>query len=303
MKHQFKTVTITSLLILFVATITAQIKTSVHNKDNDTYLEFDKIINHYKQIKEDTNDLNIGIEIYNGTFGYLSVVTYSGKYRVIPKEKFNALKMIFKAFSFDYEIEEIFKYEVLITSNSGESYWLPIQSELLVFWKKELKKDDFVAIYTRALGSTRNKNIDRWIITINSFSADYYDELWDVALNNLRENKDLIGLSCLNKLIEINPKDGRNYSVYGYYYYNHNPNKEENIIKADSLYNISINLSPNYSQTYYQKAMLEFTKHKYSDAWKNIDKAKKLGNQSFDQSFIDNLESKLPYSEYQKVKN
>ena len=74
----------------------------------------------------------------------------------------------------------------------------------------------------------------------------------------------------------LDPKDGRNYSMYGYYFYDKGyPENKELLLKADSLYTIAEKLSPNYSYGYYQKALAKFQLGEYAEAWRAIDKAKR----------------------------
>ncbi len=40
--------------------------------------------------------------------------------------------------------------------------------------------------------------------------------VYNINLKNFNDGKDTIGLRCLNKMISIEPNDGRNYTMLGY---------------------------------------------------------------------------------------
>ena len=226
------------------------------------------------------------------------LIKNTGRFRKIPSKKFIWLEGVFKSFRFQHKVEDLFKNEVLIETESG-NYWLPIQNSLESFWHEELKISDYALIYIRAYGSTYEKTSDKWLFTINSFNSNYYDGLWEEALNSFNEKDSFNGLNCVNKLIELDPKDGRNFSMLGFYYYDKGyPSNIELLKKADSLYTKAIELSPNYSYVYYQKALVKMQLAEYSKAWDNIELARNLGEENIKKNKLVELENKLPYEKY-----
>ena len=292
---------ITLLIILTSSCSYGQIEN--HNKKKNTFVEFSIITNHFEGL-ENINDLKSDVNLNTSTPGYLVLVKNTEKIRKIPTSKFKWLKAVFKSFGFKHKAEELFENEVLIKTNSG-NFWLPIQISLEDFWKDELKENEYALIYIRAYGTTNDTQLNnKWLFTINSFNSDYYDGLWEETLNSFNANDSTNGLNCINKLIELNPKDGQNYSIIGFYYYDKGyPTNKELLRKSDALYDKAIELTPSYSYVYYQKALVKMQMKEYKNAWKNIDKARKLGETNIEQKKIKELENKLTYSEYLKSTN
>lgn len=289
-------------LFLFLTFVSSFGQKSIHNRKTNTLVEFSTIKNYFDEL-EALNNQKSDINLNAKTPGYLLLVKNTGEFRNIPSEKYKWLESIFKSFGFKHKVEDLFENEILIETESG-SYWLPIQKSLENFWREELKISDSALIYIRAYGSTNESNSDKWLFTINSFNSDYYDGLWEEALNSFNDNDSTNGINCVKKLIDLDPKDGRNFSMLGFYYYDKGfPSNTKLLKKADSLYATSIELSPDYSYVYYQKALVKMQLTEYSKAWDNIEIARKLGEVNIEKKILEELENKLSYSKYLKTKN
>ncbi|MEY8022135.1 hypothetical protein AB8P51_14955 [Muriicola sp. SD30] len=292
----------TNALILFLISFNLLGQQNIHNQNPNTLVEFSTVKNHFEEL-ENLNNKKSDVIVNSATPGYLLLVKNTGEFRNIPPEKIKKLQGIFKSFDFKFKVEDLFENEALIKTEDGE-YWFPIQKSLEAFWKEELTTSDCALIYIRAYGSTNDKESNKWLFTINSFNANFYDGLWEEALNSFNSNEPSNGLNCLYKLIELEPEDGRNYSMLGYYYYDQGfPSKIELLKKADSLYSKAIELSPQYSYVYYQKALAKLQLSEYVEAWYNIDLARKLGEENIENKKLIELENKLSYKEYLKTKN
>lgn len=288
--------------LLFLIVINSYSQEEIHNKKPNTLVEFSAIKNYFERL-EVQNNQKPDIYLNTATPGYLLLVKSTKQVRKIPSEKYKWLEGVFKVFHFKYNVDDLFENEVLINVDSDE-YWLPIQKGLEKYWDEELNKGDYALIYIRAYGSTNEKITDKWLFTINSFNSDYYDGLWEEALNSFNGNDYSNGLRCVQKLIELDPKDGRNFSMLGFYYYDKGyPSDTKLLKKADSLYTKAIKLSPDYSYVYYQKALVKMQLGEYSKAWDNIEIAKKLGEVNIEEKMLAELESKLSYSKYLERKN
>lgn len=295
MKNTFK---IICLLIVSIATA----QENIHNKNKNTLVEFSEITEYYNKVNS-SQDIKADINAYAGTYGYLTIVESLESVRKIDSNKLMWLTSILKSLSIAENAKEIFESEVLLNTN-GEKYWLPIQNELLDYWNNEMKLKKKALIYIRAFGSTKDIEENKWLFTINSFNSNFYDGLWEEALDSFNQQNEKNGLRCINKLIELNPKDGRNFSMYGYYYYDKGyPDNVKLLRKADSLYSIAEKLSPNYSYGYYQKALVKFQLGEYSKAWDNIEKARNLGETRIEKVILERFENKLPYAEYLEGNN
>ncbi|WP_139959127.1 hypothetical protein [Flavicella sediminum] len=275
----------------------------VHNRAKNTFAEFSDIAAHFNSYETEFGDKVNKINFYSGTFGYMLLVKNTGQFRTISVDKMKRLSMVIKSIQPDFVVSDIFEKEVLLQTKTG-TVWLPIQKTLYNYWIDELKKEDPVLIFIRTYGSWENTSDNKWLFTINSFNANYYDGLWEVALESFEAKDAANGISCLNTLIAIDPKDGRNYAMYGYYYYDKGfPNDTKLLKKADSLYNLSIKLTPDFSYAHYQKALTSFQLGNYKNAWKHIDKAKELGETRIEKNILNRFEEKLPYADYLKIKS
>jgi len=293
-----------TILFIFIAIFRGNSQNGlIHNTDKNTLVNFSEALNYLQNIV----DSKLKGKVYTVTgvnYGYLLIVKSMDECRDISAEKKEFLDYAFKTIGAYGKAKNLFNKEVFVETDTG-NYWFPIQDGLLSYWQEELKKNDLALIYIRFYGSMSNTQKDKLIFTINGFNSNYYDGLWEEALNNFNDGKDTIGLRCVNKLMAFDPKDGRNYALKGFYYTSlgkKNLNDLSAFTKADSLFSIAEELTPNYSYQYFQRAILKFYLHDYPLSWKYIEKAKSMNEDKIEQNFVDDLESKLPYEEYIKTK-
>jgi hypothetical protein len=294
------------LIICFATIFSFQVNAQtslIHNTDNNNLVNFSEALNFLDNIQAKSLPGRV-YTLSMRNFGYLLVVKSLVECRKIPAEKIDFLSYAFKSMHIQYNPSDIFKEEVLVETDAGK-FWFPIQDELFGYWIKELKKDDLALIYIRFYGIINYESDNDLIFTINSFNANYYDGLWEEALNTLNIGKDTIGVRCIKKLISLNPSDGRNYAMLGYYFTNigrKNMNDHSLYLKADSLFTISEKLTPEYSYQYFQRAILKFNLGDYASSWTDIEKAKALKDEHIEQSFLKDLESKYPYAKFINLK-
>lgn len=275
----------------------------IHNTDKSTLVNFSEALEYLHEFGETRPEG----KVYNITlnnFGYLLIVKSLGEYRYISVEKKEFLDYVFKTIGVYDKAKDLFNNEVLVETDAG-NYWFPIQDELLGYWHDELKEGDLTLIYIRFYGSMSENSDDKWIFTINGFNSSYYDGLWEEALNNFNNKKDTIGLRCVKKLISLDPDDGRNYAMLGFYYTltgEQNSNDQSVFTKADSLFSIAEKLTPGYSYQYFQRAILKFYMNDYIQSWSYIEKARSMNEVGIEQFFIDDLESKFPYKDFLQTK-
>jgi len=275
----------------------------LHNRDNNTLVNFSEALQYWQDFGEaKSENQNVNISLNN--YGYLLLVESLGEYRDIVPEKKELLDYVFKAIGVYDQAKNLFNKEVLVETDAGK-YWFPIQDGLLGYWNDELKSGGKTLIYIRFYGSMSNRSEGKLVFTINGFNSGYYDGLWEEAMNNFNDGKDTIGLRCVKKLISLDPNDGRNHAMLGFHYTMVGAgdlNDQVSFNKADSLFSIAEKLSPEYSFQYFQHAILKFYIHDYVQSWSYIEKARSMNEERIEQSFIDDLESKLPYEEYLKAK-
>ncbi|WP_375560089.1 tetratricopeptide repeat protein [Bernardetia sp. OM2101] len=275
---------------------------NIHNRASNTLVEFNEIIDFYNnENKKGGQDSDVNT--YASTFGYLSLIEGNGEIRQISDTKLNWLNSIFKSLSIPQKASDLFQEEVLIESNN-KKYWLPLQKGLVGYWREEVKPNTKILIYLRTFGSIKDLDENKWLFTINSFTTNYYDVLWEEVLNSFDTNDSTNALNCIDKLIELNPKDGRNFSMLGFYYYDKAyPSNTELLKKADLCYSKAIELTPNDSYVYYQRALVKMQLSEYFKAWDNIEIARKLGEENIEENKLAELENKLAYTEYLKSKD
>ncbi len=277
----------------------------LHNKKANTFVEFSEIERFYELLNQKETNLKTEdvIHTYSLTYGYMVLVESLGQKRKISTGKLEILDLIFKSFGLSENIKSVFEYEVLVKTDTG-LFWIPIQNTLHSFWVDEMTIRTKGLIYIRAFGSLKDNRESKWLFTINSFNSNFYDGLWEEALKSFKEEDSENGLACVQKLIELDPNDGRNYYLYGFHYYKiGHPKNFELLKKADSLYTIAEKLSPNYSYGHYQKALAKIQLGQYVKAWDAIEKAKSLGETEIETSVINKLESKLTRKEYLKMQH
>ncbi len=292
---------ISLFLLLIVSNLSFSQESIFHNKRPNTLLDF-KVITDYYEIVNNQDGSDSGVNIYASTNGYLVLIESGEKTRKIADEKLSWLNMIFKSVNITQKASDLFEHEVLINTDDGK-YWLPIQKQLYGFWEKVMKLNKQALIFIRTFGSTDDEKENRFLFTINSFSGNFYDGLWEEAIKSYDVKDDVNANNIVKKLMELDPKDGRNYAMYGYHYYDKGyPYNRPLLQKADSLFSIAEKLSPDYSYGHYQRSLVKFQLGEYVKAWEALDKARSLGETNIEGYILERFEAKLPYAEYLKVK-
>jgi hypothetical protein len=255
----------------------------IHNTDKNNLVNFSEVLGYINRFNETPLPQGKVFTITSINYGYLLLVKSLKGCREISAEKKEFLNYAFKAIGVYEKAKDLFHNEVLVETDAGK-FWFPIQDELLKYWLEELKEGDLTLIYIRFYGAINN-TADKWIFTINSFNSDYYDGLWEEALDNFNKEKDTIGLRCVKKLISLDPSDGRNYAILAWYYTTtgEKMNNSSLFIKADSLFSIAEKLTPQYSFQYFQRAILKSYLGDYFKSWFYIDKAKSLNDGHIEQ--------------------
>lgn len=275
----------------------------VHDSYKNTLIEFSEVIAFYEKMNSQ-NEIKNSYFHYNGATAYATIVQSAGKRRSLAKDKADFFDAIFTSMGIADNAKGLFTDEVLIDTKAGQ-FWLPIQKSLIGYWEDEVKKGDFVLINIRSYGAISAEKGYSWLFGINAFSANYYDDLWDLAIAEFDKGNEANGLNCVYKMMELSPKDGRNYSMLGYFYYEKGfPDDRPYLLKADSLYDIGQKYTPDYAYQYYQRALVKIRLKEYFSAWENIDMARKLGvpKNQFYQPIMKQLEEALPYETYSSQK-
>jgi len=269
---------------------------NIHNTYKSTFAELSDITAFYSN--SPVTDAKSEVNMFASTNGYLLLIESGVKTRRIKKEKLKWLGSIFASLKIGYQPKDLFTHEVLV-KGADKEYWFPIQKNLIEYWMNEMKEGQKALINIRVFGSLNIEEEEKWLFTINSFNAGFYDGLWEEAMTSFGSGNSPNALRCLNKMIELNPKDGRNHAMYGFYYYQQGyPDNVSLLQKADSLYDIGLKYSPDYGYGYYQRALTQIQLREYMAAWDDIEKARSLKVKGIESFIIERLENKLSYSDY-----
>jgi hypothetical protein len=97
-------------------------------------------------------------------------VTYTGTTRKLAGARKTHLEEWGRSFGVESRIVALYDSEMLVTECGGE-YWLPVQSQVLPHFEKELKKGDPVTLYTMYAGGRKIDGSWNWFFLVNEFQA------------------------------------------------------------------------------------------------------------------------------------
>lgn len=97
-------------------------------------------------------------------------VTYTGTTRKLAGAHKTHLEEWGKSFGVEPRIVALYDSEMLVTE-CGVEYWLPVQSQVLPHFEKELKKGDPVTLYTMYAGGRKIEGAWNWFFLVNEFQA------------------------------------------------------------------------------------------------------------------------------------
>jgi hypothetical protein len=97
-------------------------------------------------------------------------VKYTGSVRDMPKVRAEMISYWGKSRSIDLKYINLFKQEMLFMEGADE-HWLPVQTQLLPFFEKEVKKGDYINLFTVWVGYHVMKERVDWIFLVNEFQT------------------------------------------------------------------------------------------------------------------------------------
>jgi hypothetical protein len=98
-------------------------------------------------------------------------VKYTGKTRPISESKKDFLLKWAQTFTQNSsEYPAHYETDVLFTEN-GVEYWLPVQKQVLPYFQKELKIDDYIDIYIVRAGGVCSKQVCDWLFLVEEFQT------------------------------------------------------------------------------------------------------------------------------------
>ncbi len=94
--------------------------------------------------------------------------TYTGIFKKIDWKKYSSVLICVNIFNVNKPFKEmlgLYGHELQI-KNGTETYWMPVQSSIIPYLKKEVKEGEVINLYVIRLGADKCK----WAFFINEFS-------------------------------------------------------------------------------------------------------------------------------------
>jgi hypothetical protein len=95
-------------------------------------------------------------------------VTYTGELRSISSVRKEFIANWAKTRKVGEELVDLFQEELLFREGTTE-YWLPVQKQVVPYFKQELKIGDQVELYLIWIGARREFGVADWIFLVNEF--------------------------------------------------------------------------------------------------------------------------------------
>jgi hypothetical protein len=99
-----------------------------------------------------------------------AAVIFRGQIRPIPESRLAFMREYFGTFRHLPEQVRLFSHEVLCREGDTE-YWLPIQSSVLTYFKRQVARGDSVDVFATWLGARRDGDRLDWVFTVNEFQV------------------------------------------------------------------------------------------------------------------------------------
>jgi hypothetical protein len=95
-------------------------------------------------------------------------VTYVGEMRKISLTRKNFIAEWAKTRKVPQDLVGLFEEEVLFKEGQTE-YWLPVQKQVIPYFKEELKAGEKVDLYLIWIGARRESEVSDWVFLVNEF--------------------------------------------------------------------------------------------------------------------------------------
>lgn len=95
-------------------------------------------------------------------------VKYTGVIHPIPQTRKEMLYYWTKSYKVSPQYTSLFKQEMLFKEGSDD-HWLPVQTQLIPFFRKELKNGDEVDLFTIWVGYRVTRESVDWLFLVNEF--------------------------------------------------------------------------------------------------------------------------------------
>jgi hypothetical protein len=144
-------------------TIQDEYNLSGSNWDRYRPVTLAEIKEHLAHFPENSVGMTVNAEAASNPYRIHAV--YLSEFRTIPPAKLQLIK-----FQIPDPFTILFKYEVLVEAEA-EKYWMPVQTPLIPYLKKELPKGGRVCFYIMAVGRVDREEKHDWVFIINEFQV------------------------------------------------------------------------------------------------------------------------------------
>ena len=119
------------------------------------------------QVTAENTDLLEGDYSVNARDHSIKVrVMFTGESRAINKDKKKLIEMWVKTFQMKPEVATLFQKELLF-KEGDTSYWLPVQSDVVPYFFKEVQPGGSVWLYAQLWGSAKGQ----YVVVVNEFDV------------------------------------------------------------------------------------------------------------------------------------
>ncbi|WP_020404574.1 tetratricopeptide repeat protein [Gracilimonas tropica] len=315
LKLIFALITSTLAILNIQITALAQAYSSdpvIHNFNANTFVTIDEIFNEFKGLQKfegkgenNKDEFANHLKLTRHIFGYALIAKNLDSLRQIPTEKKEAFDLSIDLLNLDAKFKEIVTNEVYLEVD-GHQLWIPIQDKLFSIWRDNVAGQDSVLIYTRIIGGYNTDPANSWFLIMTGFHEELQTVLWNEGIEKFNAGLDKIGERYLSKLIDLYPNDAEAKASLAYHYTekgfsNTGDQRQHYFNKANTLFLDAERLAPDYGFQYFQQAILRYHQNRFVDSWNLIEKARENGHTDIEEKFLNQLNSKLSFEEYQKI--
>ncbi|MEO9849473.1 MAG: hypothetical protein ABJH72_13565 [Reichenbachiella sp.] len=162
---------LTTLVLLLPSMLFAQVDPYEKWDKNYTEIDLSELLNS-EQMYADSIESNFDEtqQLYFRAEKYRFVATFTGNWRAFSDQRESIMSFVFKMIGVDQSITRTIKNEIELVCQFGK-IWMPIQPQLEKSFKKEVKKNADVYLYTLFLNSHSSKGLSN-IFFVSEFISE-----------------------------------------------------------------------------------------------------------------------------------
>lgn len=240
--------------------------------------------NYVKYLKEENSKnadkISAPVEIFSGKdLLFRMKVRYLDKIRNLSEENIDNIRLTEKAFPWlSPKPSTISSKEILVKSQDGKKYWLPIQDVLINPLKKEIRKNQKIYIYALSIRHKINKSYHCYSsyfinefqqVTKESLKKDNISKLYAQGQLLIKAGKVKEAEEKFKKILKLDPKHDDALSNLCLLQEKVKKNYSEALICYDDV----IEMDKNAYEAFYSKANIFLTQNKPNQSLEEINNA------------------------------